>query len=175
MVSGVPVCYRSEGLMPQPLVVQQSLVIPVGVEKAFNGTLPAPIPVVFSNWHGPLPPVKRVEGQEGEWRAVGQTRVLKLADGSSMREEMTDVDSPRSFGYRITEMTGALALLIAKVEGAFLFEPVDVATDSATDVTWRWTVQPRSRLSALAMPVFAALWKGYARKALRALSEMLTG
>lgn len=160
--------------MAQPLVVQQSLVVPVGVEKAFNGTLPAPIPVVFGSWHGPLPPVKRVVGQEGEWRDVGQTRTLKLADGSSMREELTQVDSPRSFGYRITEMTGALALLIGSVEGAFLFRPADPATDSATEVTWRWTVQPRSRLSALAMPVFATLWKGYARKSLRALDELLT-
>lgn len=155
--------------MAQSLVVEQSLVIPVGVEEAFDGTLPAPIPAVFGNWYGPLPPVKYVVGQDGEWGAVGQTRTLKMAGGGSVREELISVEPPKSFGYRLTEIKGPLAQLIATVEGAFVFVP----RGEATEVTWRWTLEPKSALSASGLPLFAVLWKGYARKALRELSGLL--
>jgi len=155
--------------MAQSLVVEHSLVIPVGIEEAFEGTLPAPIPAIFANWHGPLPPVKQVFGQDGEWGAVGQTRTLKMAGGGSVREELISVEPPKSFGYRLTDIKGPLARLISTVEGAFVFRPVD----EATEVTWRWTIQPKSALSAHALPMFALLWEGYARKALRELSGLL--
>lgn len=154
--------------MAQALVVEQSLVIPVGVEEAFEGTLPAPIPAVFGNWYGPLPP-KHVIGQDGEWGAVGQTRTLQMAGGGSVREELISVDPPKSFGYRLTQIKGPLAQLIAAVEGAFVFVP----RAEATEVTWRWTLQPKSALSAQCLPLFAVLWEGYARKALRELSGLL--
>lgn len=156
--------------MAQSLVVEQSLVIPVGVEEAFERTLPAPIPAIFGNWHGPLPPVKQVLGQDGEWGAVGQTRTLRMAGGGSVREELISVEPPKSFGYRLTDIKGPLAQLISTVEGAFVFLPVD----GGTEVTWRWTIQPKSAVSAQVLPLFAVLWEGYARKALRELSGLLS-
>ena len=41
--------------MTYPLVVEQSRAIPVGVEDAFRGTLPMPLPPLFRRWYGPIP------------------------------------------------------------------------------------------------------------------------
>ncbi|BBY24894.1 SRPBCC family protein [Mycobacterium stomatepiae] len=49
-----------------------------------------------------------------------------------------------------------------------------VMAAGGTEVTWRWDIHPRSPLSALMLPVFGRMWKGYARQALRELSGMLT-
>ena len=159
--------------MAQSLVVEESLVIPVPAAEAFHRTLPAPLPEVFKRWHGPFPPIKEVRGQTGAWDAAGQTRTVVLAGGGSTREELTSVDPPRSFGYRLSEVTGPMALLVDHVLGEWIFAPV---ADDAK-VTWRWDIYPRksgSPLTSWALPLFGRMWKGYARQALRDLSVILT-
>jgi hypothetical protein len=152
------------------LVVDESRVIPVPAEEAFHGTLPAPLPNLFKRWHGPIPPVREVREQTGAWDAAGQTRTVRLAGGASMREELTSVDPPRSFGYRLSKMSGPMALLVDHVVGEWIFTPAA----GGTEITWRWDIHPRSPLTAWALPLFGRIWKGYARKALRDLSAMLT-
>lgn len=149
--------------------VEQSRAIAVDVREAFDGTLPLPLPQLFRHWYGPIPPIKEVLGQTGAWEAVGQTRIVRLVGGGSMTEELTSVDSPRSFGYRLTEVTGPMAPLVRFVEGRWQFTP----TATGTTVTWRWVIHPRSALAAPAMPVLGRLWKGYARRALDQLATLL--
>jgi Polyketide cyclase / dehydrase and lipid transport len=153
------------------LVVDQSRVVPVPADEAFRRTLPAPLPTLFRRWHGPIPPVKGVREQTGAWDAAGQTRRVRLAGGATMREELTSVDPPRSFGYRLTDLTGPMALLVDHVVGEWIFAPAG----GGTEITWRWDIYPRSALTSRALPAFGRLWKGYARRALLDLSEMLTG
>src|ERR1700752_884411 len=141
-----------------PLVVKQSREIPVGVEQAF-GMLPMPLTDIFRRWYGPIPPIKQVLGQDGEWGTVGQARTVKLVGGGSMLETLTRVDAPRSFEYQITDVKGPLAPLVGRIEGVWSFDPVG----EGTDVGWQWTIHPRSSVSALALPVFGRLWRGYAR------------
>jgi hypothetical protein len=157
--------------MPQPLVVEQSRAIPVTPDDAFRGTLPMPLPTLFRRWYGPIPPIRAVLDQTGEWETVGQTRTVNLVGGGSMREELTSVDAPRSFGYTLTDVKGPLAPLVRRVEGEWIFTPAG----TGTEVTWRWTIHPRSALAARAMPVFGKVWRGYARQALEVLSEQLVG
>jgi hypothetical protein len=157
--------------MPQPLVVEQSRAIPVTPDDAFRGTLPMPLPTLFRRWYGPIPPIRAVLDQTGEWETVGQTRTVNLVGGGSMREELTSVDAPRSFGYTLTDVKGPLAPLVSRVEGEWIFTPAG----TGTEVTWRWTIHPRSALAARAMPVFGKVWRGYARQALEVLSEQLVG
>lgn len=151
--------------------VEQSQVVAASVEDAFDGTLPLPLPQLFRRWYGPIPPIKEVLGQTGPWETVGQTRIVRLTGGGSMREELTSIDAPRSFGYRLTEIKGPLAPLVRFVEGRWLFTP----TGSGATVTWRWVIHPRSSLAAPAMPLFGWLWKGYARRALAQLAVLLEG
>lgn len=156
--------------MPHSLVVDQSVVAPVAVQDAFHRTLPIPLPTLFHRWYGPFPPISEVREQTGAWDAVGQTRVVHLAGGASMREELTSVDPPRSFGYRLSEVTGPMALLVDHIIGEWIFAPAG----KGTEITWRWDIRPRSALTAWALPVLGRMWKGYARGALCDLSALLT-
>ena len=75
--------------MARTLAVQQSRVIPVGVEDAFAGTLPIPLTTIFSRWYGPIGPVKEVRDQSGDWDTAGQTRMVMLSPSGSFHEELT--------------------------------------------------------------------------------------
>ncbi len=151
--------------------VERSRAIPVNPEEAFARTLPMPLPTLFHQWFGPIPPIKEVRDQRGDWNSVGETRTIALAGGGTMKETLTSVDPGRSFGYTITGITGPMAPLIDHVEGAWIFDPAG----TGTRVTWRWVLHPKSALSAPALPVFARLWRGYAGQALEGLSDYLVG
>ena len=157
--------------MAHPVVVEQSRAIPVPPEEAFAKTIPMPLPELFSRWYGPIPPIKAVRGQVGNWASVGQTRTIALVGGGGMRETLTTVDSPRSFGYTLDDVRGAMAPLIDHVEGEWIFAP----HGTGTTVTWRWTLHPRSAVTAPLLPVFGRIWRGYARRALETLSGHLAG
>lgn len=146
------------------------MVAPVAVADAFHRTLPIPLPTLFHRWYGPFPPIREVREQTGGWDAAGQTRIVHLAGGARMREELTSVDPPRSFGYRLSGITGPMALLVDHILGEWVFAPAP----GGTEITWRWDIRPRSALTARALPVLGGLWKGYARRALRHLSALLT-
>ncbi|MCH9767493.1 MAG: SRPBCC family protein [Actinomycetia bacterium] len=150
-------------------VMEQSRAIPVDVDTAFRRTLAVSLPSIFSRRYGPIGPVKAVRDQTGDWATVGQTRTVVQAGGGSMREELTLVDAPKAFGYRLSGIKGPLAPVVDHIEGAWLFAP----TGSGTNVTWRWTIHPKSAAAGLAMPAFAALWRGFARQGLEQLSGEL--
>lgn len=156
--------------MASTLAVQQSRVIPVSVDDAFAGTLPIPLTTIFRRWYGPIPPVAEVRDQHGEWGTAGQTRVVAFTGAGSMREQLTSVDPPWSFGYAITGITGPLGLLVGSAEGEWTFTP----SGSATTVTWHWNIHAASAITAPLLPLVGALWKGYARRSLAALSAELT-
>lgn len=155
--------------MPNAYVMEQSRVIPIGVDAAFHGTLPMPLPTLFSRWYGPIGPVKAVRDQTGDWRSAGQTRIVVQVGGGSMRESLTAVEPPHMFGYTLSEVRGALAPLVDHIDGQWLFAPVD----TGTEVTWRWSVHPKSAPAALAMPAFAKLWRGFAKQSLDRLCQEL--
>ncbi|TSE00779.1 SRPBCC family protein [Skermania sp. ID1734] len=149
--------------------VQESVQVAVPVDKAFYGTLPIPLESLFKYRHGPIPPIKSVRNQNGEWGTPGQTRDVHLADGGSIREELLTVDAPSSFSYQLTNIRGPLALLFSHVDGRWLFEP----DGTGTRITWQWTLRPRSGATRLVAPAFARFWHGYAKKSLRELANQL--
>lgn len=152
-----------------PTSVERSRAIPVDPADAFAKTLPMPLPTLFRHWYGPIPPIKEVRDQHGDWNSAGQTRTIALAGGGTMRETLTEVTPGRSFGYTITGITGPMAPLIDHVEGSWIFDPAG----TGTRITWRWVLHPKSAFSAPALPVFARLWRGYAGRSLETLSDYL--
>ena len=159
--------------MPRSLAVQQSRVIPVSVDDAFAGTLPIPLTTIFSRWYGPIPPIAEVRGQQGAWGTPGQTRDIAFKGVGGMHEELTSVDAPHSFGYRITGITGPLGSLVGSAEGEWTFAPGSTGATSTT-VTWLWNIHAASALTAALLPVVGLLWRGYARQSLATLSNELT-
>jgi Polyketide cyclase / dehydrase and lipid transport len=155
--------------MTNTLVVDQSRTIPLGQKDVFRDMVPMPLPQLFRRWYGPIPPIKEVRGQTGDWDSVGQSRTVVLVGGGSMLEQLTQFDPPHSFGYTLSDIKGPLSPLVGRVDGVWMFEPIG----SGTNVTWRWTIHPRSGLTAPLLPVFGKLWKGYARQSLEELSKQL--
>ena len=157
--------------MPRPLDVTASRRVRVPPELAFDRVLPEPLPSIFSHRHGPIPPIREVRDQTGAWDTPGQTRTIVLSDGGRMVEELVSVDRPRSFGYVLSGFRGPLAPLVSRIEGRWSF----VAAGADTEVTWAWTLHPRNAVTALALPVFAVFWRGYAAKALAQVEAILAG
>ena len=142
---------------------------PLSVDEAFAAVLPLPLEQFLDRRYGPIPPIHGTEGDR-PWNAVGQTRKIQLADGGSVREELTLVDPPRAFGYRLTEVTGPMKPLASSIDGLWTFEP---AGSGGVRITWSWTVHAASRYSAPILPVFARIWREYARQALQRLEDLL--
>jgi len=154
--------------MPSPLTVACSRTVPFPVDAAFGFTLPEPLPRLFNRWWGPLSPISGVDGS-GPWGEAGQVRTIHTADGASMREELLTVEAPHRFTYELTDLTGALKVLATSIDGTWSFDPVG----TGTRVTWQWTIHPADSPAAAALPVLGLLWKGYARRALDQLDDLM--
>lgn len=150
--------------------LSESRTVPVAPEDAFARTMPMPLPELFTRRSGPIPPIRETREQPAIWDTVGQSRLIVLADGGTMRETLTSVDRPRSFGYDLTDLTGPFKLLVSSASGLWAFEP----DGTGCRVTWSWTIHPRGPIGRLAMPVFGRFWHGYARAALAQLETNLT-
>ena len=109
----------------------------------------------------------RYIGQGPLVRSVREV-TLVLAGGSAVAE-VIHVDPPRSFGYRLTAMRGLLAPLISHVDGRVDFVPVS----AGTELTWQWTIHPRTAVAALPLAVFGRLWPSWAGKALDYIADQL--
>ena len=131
--------------------------------------LTTPLERIFTRRFAAIPPVRGVRDQDGEWGRVGQTRTVLLADGGTMREELTRVEAGREFGYRIDGVTGPMKALVSSVEGRWAFAPAG----TGVRITWAWTVHPAHAFVAPALPVFGWMWRGYARQALERLETLL--
>lgn len=154
--------------MPAPLDLSASRTYPLPAPVAYERTITWPLEELFHRRYGPIPPIKGTD-QDGVWGTAGQVRTIHLADGGSMREELVAVDAPHEFRYEITGVTGPMKPLAARIEGSWAF--VEVGTGCR--ITWSWVIHPASSAAALALPVFGRLWKGYARRALDHLEELL--
>ncbi|GAW51162.1 MULTISPECIES: SRPBCC family protein [unclassified Nocardioides] len=151
------------------LELASSRTYPVSVEHAYDIVLPMPLAELLSQRYAVFPAVREVRDQQGAWGSVGQTRTIELADGGSIRETLTRVERPHSFGYRLSDVTGPMKPFVTEVAGRWSFEPAG----TGVRITWAWTVHPRGRLGRLAMPVFARMWTGYARHALERIEGVL--
>jgi hypothetical protein len=154
--------------MASPITIESSRAIPVGLQQAFEGTLPLPLTAIFSRRFALLPPIKEVRDQHGAWGQSGQSRMIITSDGGTMRELLIDVQPPHSFSYRLTDITGPLRPLVESIDGRWEFAP----KGTGTEITWRWTLHPR-HAGAVILPLITMMWRGYARQALELLSEQL--
>ncbi len=158
--------------MPSTRTMSHSRTYPVAFDEAYAATLAVPLERLFDRRFAAIPAIRSVEQEgEGPWEHAGQVRAIHTADGGEMREELTSVDPPREFAYHLTPVGGPMKPLVAHVDGAWRFEPVG----TGTRITWEWTVHAASGAAGLALPAFARMWQGYARRALDRLEELLPG
>lgn len=86
-----------------------------------------------------------------------------------MVETLREADAPHRAAYTMSELTGPFSLLFRGVLGEWTFVPAG----SGTVVTWRWRLRPRGPLGRLVTPLIAAMWQGYAAKALERIEQTL--
>ena len=157
--------------MAAPVHAEASRSVPVPVEQAYVAVLTAPLPAIFSRRYGPLPPIREVRDQAGEWGAggLGQTRTIVTADRGTMREELTVLEPPARFGYSLSRIAGPMKPLVDHVEGMWTFAPAG----TGTRITWTWTFHPSNRAAGLVLPALARMWRGYARQGLEEIEKSL--
>ena len=149
-------------------VMEVARQVAVPYEEAMDRFVPIPLTEIFARRHLALPAIKRVDAPEGRFDQVGMSRTIHLADGGSMVETLTVVSPPSQYGYRIDRVRGPLKPLAKEIRGLWSFAPVG----SGTKVAWRWEIEPTLVARPL-MPVFAAMWRGYAARSLERLSDLL--
>ena len=150
--------------------LEASRVIPLPQQEAYDLVRARPLPDIFADRYLAIPPIKETRDEPTTWDTVGQSRTIVLADGGTLREELTSVEDGKSFGYVITEVTGPMKALVAQANGRWTFTP----GGPGTKVTWSWEVQPNGFVGKAAMPVFAKMWKGSANKALARIEGLAT-
>ena len=141
------------------------------VEVVFEAVLSLPLPQLYSRRYGPMPPIVAVRDQQGSFDTAGQTRVVVLADGGAMHEELLALERPGRFSNRLTVLKGPFRPLVSTVEESWTFREVG----SMTEATWEWNLYPRSALARLLLPVVARLWRGYAGGVLEQLAVETSG
>ncbi len=116
------------------------------------------LPKVLTGY-GPLPAVIRTSEQTGHWDVPGSMRRVHLADGSSVREQVTAYVSPTSFAYRVWDFEHpVIRRLASQARGDWTFVP----ESGGTRVVWTYTFVAQSGVAALPLAAITqVLWRGY--------------
>ena len=117
-----------------------------------------------------------MKGQDGRWDTPGRSRLVRLSDSTTVREEITLAEPPSDglarFGYAVTGFGGPFGRLTGEARGFWAFR----AAGDETEIAWRYAFAPRSSMARPALAVvIPTLWRAYMRAALRRTEELLSG
>ncbi len=114
-----------------------------------------------------LPGCTKTTGTTGPWDVAGSTRIVHLADQTTVRETVTVATAPDYFAYRLTEVSGRMVrLLVREASGQWWF------TDegAGTRVKWTYTAESRTMPAMVILfPVIRILWNRYMRSSMRVI------
>jgi len=139
-------------------------IAPAGPQRTFDILTPSD-PSRFYPKFRVIPATVQVENQTGAWDGVGQTRVLRLSDGSSVRETTTDVVRPDFFAYELTEFTKAFGPIIHHARAEWRFE----AVESGTLITWTYTFFGKPGRGWIVSLIVNLIWGAYMRRVMPGL------
>jgi hypothetical protein len=116
------------------------------------------LPKVLTGY-GPLPAVVRTSENTGPWDTPGSARLIHLADGSTVREQVTEYAAPNRFAYRVWEFGNPVIKALAiQARGEWTFE----AVPEGTKVIWTYTFTAKNGLAAVPLSgITQMLWRGY--------------
>ncbi|MGD9212654.1 MAG: hypothetical protein PVI90_17860 [Desulfobacteraceae bacterium] len=138
-----------------------STIVNVDQTKAFETIVPIDLSAIFTGY-GLLPAVTAIQDQMGAWNSPGQTRTVRLADGSKAKEMLSQYSFPEYFSYTII-FTGILGCLATSADGKWWFES---RSPSKTHIEWHYVFYPRSVFLFPLLWFIKILWQGYMQKAL---------
>jgi Polyketide cyclase / dehydrase and lipid transport len=146
--------------MTQPkIAVTRQAVIPGTPEEVFSFIAAEDVLPKVLTGYGPLPAVVRTSENTGPWDRPGSARRIHLADGTTVREQVTDHDGPRFFAYRVWDFGNPIVRTLAnEARGEWTFS----TATGGTQVTWTYTFTAKSSLAAVPLSGIAQwLWRGY--------------
>jgi hypothetical protein len=151
--------------------VTRHLVVPAGIERAFDVVSAEDVLPSLLRRFGPIPAVTGTSELTGPWVTPGESRTVNLSDGGSVHEELTDFERPRYFAYRVSEFSPPFGRLVRQGRGRWWF-----ATDGErTIIRWTYSFEPAGTAAALVLAVVGhVFWRGYMRQAMRALGRALS-
>lgn len=141
-------------------------VAPADPARTFDILTPSD-PVRFYPGFRVIPAVIAVHDQTGAWDAAGQTRTLKLSDGSSVVETTTDVERSTFFAYELSDFTKVFGSLVDHARAEWRFDPAE----GGTRITWTYTFFARRGRGWIVALIVRAAWAAYMRTVLLGLID----
>jgi hypothetical protein len=136
--------------------------VPVPVERLFDTVVAEDVLPYVLHRHMLVPGVRSTDELSGPWDVPGSTRLVRLTNGATVREEVTGWQRPNTFSYRVTSLPKPLSLLADEAVGLWGFEAVD---DARCRLIWTYSFQPKG---GWAIPLLRAFmrtqWAGYMRR-----------
>lgn len=119
-------------------------------------------PVGFYPRSGLLPAVVEVVGQTGPWDAAGQTRTLRLSDGSSVVETIVLAEEPHRFHYELSSFTRLFGVLVESGRAEWTY----AEHSAGTLIDWTYTFRARRLTGPVVRGIVRLLWGPYMRRVL---------
>ena len=145
--------------MPSEISITRTALIPGAPEAVFAFIAAEEVLPKVLTGYGPLPGVVRTADHTGPWDQIGSARVVHLADGGTAREQVTLLESPRRFAYRVWDISNPIVKTLAvEARGDWTF----VAVGQSTQVNWTYTFVAKNAVTAVPLWLVArVLWRGY--------------
>lgn len=145
--------------MPSEVSITRTAMLPGAPEAVFAFIAAEDVLPKVLTGYGPLAAVVATSDHTGPWDQVGSARVVHLADGSTAREQVTLLEAPRRFAYRVWDFSNPIIKALAtEARGHWTF----VAAAQGTQVTWTYTFVAKNAVTAVPLSAIAqVLWRGY--------------
>jgi Polyketide cyclase / dehydrase and lipid transport len=116
------------------------------------------LPKVLTGY-GPLPAVVKTSENTGPWTVAGSARLIHLADGSTVREQVTQYEPSNRFAYRVWDFGNPLIRSLSTgARGEWTFSPAP----GGTLVIWTYTFSAKNAATAVPLSgITQILWRGY--------------
>jgi hypothetical protein len=150
---------EKDSAMTYEVSVERKIIIKKDIESVFNFiTAEDVLPKVLTGY-GPLPGVTHTSEVSGPWDVANSTRIVHLADRSTVREQMLSRIPFESFSYRVWDAKNpVIAALTTGANGDWKFKSVP----EGTAVTWKYTFKAKNALTAIPLSAIAqVLFRGY--------------
>jgi len=116
-----------------------------------------------------LPGISTTTETTGPWDVPGSKRLIHLTDNNTVREEVTDVDKPSFFAYRVWDFSHPIRFLAKGAGGQWWY------TDegNATHVKWTYTFDARTIFAyPILWPFIKVFWRKYMENAIEGTRKL---
>jgi Polyketide cyclase / dehydrase and lipid transport len=150
---------KKDTMAATEIAITREALIPGSQEAVFNFITAQDVLPKILTGYAFLPAVVGTSNISGPWDKPGSSRLVRLADGTTVREQVTEFSSPNHFAYKVSEFGNPiLGKLATSARGEWTFSP----EANGTRVRWTYTFTTKNALSTA--PLYAIthlLWRGY--------------